>query len=179
MIFSPKTAIQQKWITHADENFDWEKYTQPNAIDFTLDRAFTVDADKEFIISETSKSMRGGVELFANTFLPDHQQAFFTIFPREVIDGVSNFYVNIPEGVAALFIIRSTLNRNGLFITSGLYDSGFKGHIGYAIHNDHSAAAHIAPGTRVGQIMFVESQNAGVYTGQWNHDMGTHYTEKK
>ena len=42
--------------------------------------------------------------------------------------------VSIEEGYAGFVITRSTLNRNGVFITSGLYDSGYHG-AGYAQKN--------------------------------------------
>lgn len=189
MFINPKIAIENGWISHVDPSVDWSMFVQPNAIDFTLDRLFTIYSDEPFFISERFKQMRGGEEVQPEMIslqnyknVPKLQQygdqQMFIIPEGAVMDGMSNFYVKVPEGVACEFIIRSTLNRNGIFITSGLYDSGFEGHLGFAIHN-RSYVAYIAPGTRIGQIKFVESDSAGKYSGGWNHTKGSHYTEEQ
>lgn len=183
MFINPKIAIDQKWITHTDESIDWDKFVQPNAIDFTVDRLFSIK-DEPFFIAESFKQMRGGKEIepemvhLSNLGVNQPNQEMWIMYPHTVADGMSNFYVNVPEGVACEFIVRSTFNRNGIFITSGLYDSGFTGHIGIAIHN-RGDIAYIAPGTRIGQIKFIESDNAGQYSGGWNHTKGSHYSEEK
>lgn len=171
MFINPKTAIEKGWIKG---NIS-EKQIQPNAIDFTLDRLFHIDTRKEFYISEESKLMRPTVP--QQTTSCNGYEDVFLLLDGVIYDGMSDLYVELPEGVAASLIIRSTFNRNGLFITSGLYDSGFKGHIGFTIHN-RAGLAYIAPGTRIGQIIFVEASSAGVYAGGWNHTQGSHYTEK-
>lgn len=181
MFINPKVAIDNGWVIcmedqDQNEDFDWKKHIQPNALDFTLDNVYTIDPRAHFFISEEKKQMRGGKELVAE-FDAQRQETYWRL-DTGVYDGMSNFYVTVPEGVAAYMIIRSTFNRNGIFITSGLYDSGFKGHIGFAVHN-RSGVAFISPGTRIGQLIFVQSENTGIYAGGYNHDIGTHHTEKK
>jgi deoxycytidine triphosphate deaminase len=79
-----------------------------------------------------------------------------------------------------MLVVRSTLNRNGLFITSGLYDSFFKGNAGFCLHNRSPGVARIAPHTRVGQIMFVKSEFSGVqYSGTYNTKQGQHWADTK
>jgi deoxycytidine triphosphate deaminase len=172
MFINPKIAIENNWIRGIT---NYEKQVQPNAIDFTLDMVFDI-RHTEFIISEEGKIMRSTAEHYS---IEDRKTGmWFWHLNIGVYDGMSNVYVNIPEGVAALLIVRSVFNRNGIFITSGLYDSGFNGHIGFAIHN-RIGPAKIATGTRIGQIIFVKSENALMYAGNWNHEQGTHYSEKK
>jgi len=166
MFISPQTAIDNNWISGIA---DPDTQLQPNAIDFTLDTVYTIDKESTFFLTNSDKKMRGGSKL-----LPDENNNW-TLPPNTVHDGMSAMYVDIPEGVAALLIIRSTLNRNGIFLTSGLYDSGFQGHIAYALHN-RSGVTMIEKGTRVGQIIFVESASVGMYVGGYNHKLGTHHT---
>ena len=179
MFINPKIAITNGWIKGDIE----DKNIQPNAIDFTLDKLFTIARHQIFAINETSKKMRGGKEMEpkVNGFDYDKEQMygspFWVLERRTTYDGMSNMYVELPEGVACMLIVRSTFNRNGIFITSGLYDSRFKGHIGFAIHNN-SGHAHIEQGTRIGQIIFVSSDSASTYDGGWNHEEDTHYLEK-
>ena len=60
---------------------------------------------------------------------------------------------------------QSTLNRNGLFITSGLYDSGYHGVMAGALHV--KAFARIKKGTRVGQFLLFKSQSLKKYDGDY------------
>lgn len=174
MFVNPKIAIEKGWIKGNIQ----EKNIQPNAIDFTLDKLFTVYDHQAFILTEQTKQMRKSVEMYPEDLIHrDFGQYIkgWWLSPGKVYDGMSNFTVDVPEGIAVQLIIRSTLNRNGIFLTSGLYDSGFKGHIGFALHN-RSGEAFLEQGVRVGQIIFVASENAGVYAGGYNHEEGTHWT---
>lgn len=173
MFINPNTAIENGWITGIT---DPEKQIQPNAIDFTLDKLYSI-SDNLFVISEEGgKQMRGGSEMAP---VPDRASGinFWTLQAGRVYDGMSNISVDLPEGVAAMLIVRSTFNRNGIFLTSGLYDSGYKGHIGFAIHN-RSDIARVGVGTRIGQIKFVASDSAGMYAGGYNHEAGSHWSEE-
>jgi deoxycytidine triphosphate deaminase len=172
MFIKPTVAIDNGWIKgdFTDENI------QPNALDFSLDKLFTIDHTKVFRISEESKEMKGGQEVGPEIDSKTGQE-YWRLNGHTSYDGMSDFYVDIPDGVAAMLIIRSTFNRNGIFITSGLYDSGFRGHCGFAIHNN-STYAYVAPNTRIGQIIFVESESAKMYSGGYNHKSGSHYSEK-
>lgn len=175
MFINPKTAIEKGWITGLANP---EKQIQPNAIDFTADKAFTVAIEYAYV-SEEGKQMRGSepaaLTKSSMTWSPEPPEwkDWWAIPGRDMLDFLSDVYVDLPEGVAAQLVIRSTLARNGLILTSGLYDSGFKGHIGFLLHNLHSQPAFIAPGTRVGQIIFVRSDSAGAYAGGYNHKKGT------
>lgn len=173
MLINPKTAIQQGWIKGIKNE---AIQVQPNAIDFTADRIFDIQTGL-FIIQtdpqnplKEKKVMRGTHEL-----LPGHNPGstvgMFDL-SRGSYDILSDVYVDLPAGVAALTIIRSSLCRNGLFLTSGLYDSGFQGHVGCVLHNQVGQSL-IEQGTRIGQIMFVEASSAGLYAGSWNHSQDT------
>lgn len=174
MFINPKIAIEEGWIEPPTDDFNWEQYVQPNAIDFTIDKLFTIQDKTSFIISETGKQMRGGDPVQSELY--DDGQEYWELDPNTVYDFMSNFYVKLPEGVACELIIRSTFNRNGIFLTSGLYDSGFQGNIAGALHN-RSGKAYIAPGTRVGQIKFVASDGDGTYAGQYCTENGQHWSD--
>lgn len=176
MYINPKLAIENGWISGVKNP---EIQCQPNAIDFTVDRLFTIDKNTDFIISEDGKQMRSSSEL-NSTDCPgpdDCRMSGWELQPGTVYDGMSDISVDLPEGVACELIIRSTFNRNGLFLTSGLYDSGYKGPIGFALHN-RSGKSFLAPGTRIGQIKFIATDKAGLYAGGYNHDAGTHWSEE-
>jgi deoxycytidine triphosphate deaminase len=182
MFISPITALEKGWVTHPQcttiEDFKTRNFVSPNALDFTLDKLFTIEESREFVISETTKQMRKGEELFAKaepeSMTQRFEGEFWRLLTNTVYDGMSDFYVRVPEGVAAMLIIRSTFNRNGIFLTSGIYDAGFEGNIGFAVHN-RSGIARIAPGTRIGQLIFVASDSVGQYAGGYNTKPGEHW----
>lgn len=188
MFINPKHAIQEGWVTFPEwmsEDFK-QKCIQPNAIDFTIDRLFTVDSASRFVISESYKSMRSNEEVKTGTYYtadwPEGENGgevqYWELHDKWCYDAMSDFYVNVPEGVAAYLITRSTFNRNGLFIQSGLYDSGFKGNCGFVIYNMCGVTA-IAPHTRIGQLIFVKSEDSGkMYAGGYNTEAGQHWSQK-
>lgn len=173
MFINPKTAIENGWIKGIT---DTAKQVQPNAIDFTLDEVWTINPNL-CAISESGKQMRGGGKI-EPVPARNGTGTFWHLEPG-VYDCLSDMYVEVPEGVAAQLVIRSTFARNGMFLMSGLYDSGFKGRIGFALHvplTRSSSAGFdtiIGIGTRVGQIIFIEAKSAGLYSGGYNHAAGT------
>ena len=170
MYIDPRVAIAEGWVTGI---INPDEQLQPNAIDFTIDYLFSISG-APFIISEGGKQTRGGNKLSTTDVeLNGRVIQSWKLNARTVYDGLSAIHCKLPEGVVAELIIRSTFNRNGLFLTSGLYDSGFEGHVGFALHNQSTGEAFIAPGTRVGQIKFIKSDSAGTYAGQYNHVEGS------
>lgn len=174
MFIDPRIAIEKGWVRGiADQSLQ----VQPNAIDFTLDHVFTISENRFIICKDPQnpkkemKQMRGGTEV---NVAPDRATdvQFFQLLPKSSYDILSDMFVTLPEGVAALLVTRSTFVRNGLFLVSGLYDTGFSGHIGCVLHN-MGAHATVEKGTRVGQIIFIEASNSGIYAGQYNHLLGT------
>lgn len=167
MFINPKYAIEQGWVKGIK---DADKQVQPNAIDFTLDKLFVLSTDTARL-SETAKTMRDPAPVLPTP-------TGWAIEYQRVYDGMSDMFVKLPDGIAAILYTRSTLTRNGVFLASGLYDSGFKGHIGFTIY-PIGGRIIIEPGTRVGQIAFVSAASAKMYAGGWNHEEGTHFSGLK
>lgn len=143
------------------------KDIQPNAVDVRVDKVFRIEP-KEFKISESEKKHRGSVEI-----LPD-EQGYFNLVQGAyeiIMEGI----VSIGEGEAGWIITRSTLNRNGLYITSGLYDSGYEGVMAGALHVS-GGPAKIQQGTRVGQFLLFPSESLSSYDGDYG--IGKSHDEK-
>lgn len=169
MFINPNKAIELGWIRGIKNP---TKQVQPNAIDFTLDEVMELGGTA--MVSENAKSMR---RLRSLPLFPEGEPAgLWLLRGQAVYDGTSDVYVEVPQGVAAVLFTRSTFARNGVFILSGLYDSGYKGQIGFTIYTIGGEIA-IKPGTRIGQIAFMSADSAGTYAGGWNHEQGTHYTD--
>lgn len=133
---------------------------QPNAVDIKIDKLFRIDHHKMFVIDEEQKQHRGSYEV-----KPD-EDGYFEIDPYVSYEFIAEGTVTIGEGEAGYVITRSTLNRNGLFLTSGLYDTGYSGVMAGVIHN-RSGRAKIAKGTRIGQMLIWEAEALHHYDGSY------------
>ena len=137
---------------------------QPNAVDLRLDKVFAMHP-KPFILGEDengkeSKTHRGSVEIF-----PDKDGYFF--FQQDLAyEIVMENVIEVGEGEAGWVITRSTLNRNGIYITSGLYDSGYHGVMAGALHIKNGPAK-IKKGSRVGQFLLFKSESLKKYDGDY------------
>ena len=135
---------------------------QPNAVDLRLDKIFAINF-KLFTIGEENdkevKMHRGSFEMH-----PD-QNGYFFLNPGSYEIVMENI-INVGEGEAGWVITRSTLNRNGIHITSGLYDSGYNGVMAGTLHVN-GFAAKIKKGTRVGQFLLFKSESLKKYDGDY------------
>jgi len=86
--------------------------SQPNAVDLRLGKVFKI-LPNVFEVTNETKTHRGTEEL-----LPD-SEGFYFLDPGHYEVVMENI-INVGEGEAGWVITRSTLNRNGCFITSGL-----------------------------------------------------------
>jgi len=131
---------------------------QPNAVDLRVDKIFKVST-KEFVISEDSKEHRGSEEIE-----PDLDGWFY--LEEGHYEVVMKNMVNVGRNEAGFVITRSTLNRNGLFLTSGLYDTGYVGIMAGMLHVT-IGSARIKQGTRIGQYLNFEAESIKVYDGSY------------
>lgn len=145
--------------------------SQPNAVDLRLDKVFKISGNL-FEISEDHKQHRGVVPMGAD------EDGYYNLSPGSYEITMENT-IGVGEGEAGFVITRSTLNRNGLFITSGLYDSGygfhaetkeFTGGVMAGVLHVTSGNARIKRGTRVGQYLNFNAEQLSHYDGSYgNH----------
>lgn len=135
---------------------------QPNAVDLRVDKIYRIKQDNTFILGEQDgkeyKYHRGSVEMQTD------EEGYWHLSPGTYEIVMQNI-IQVGEDEAGWVITRSTLNRNGLFITSGLYDSGYHGVMAGALHV--TAFAKIKEGARVGQFLLFKSQSLKKYDGDY------------
>ena len=131
---------------------------QPNAVDLRLEKVFRI-LSNDFIITNEEKKHRGTEELYPNN------DGFFVLFPGSYEIVMENI-IHVGEGEAGWVITRSTLNRNGCYITSGLYDSGYHGVMAGVLHVT-TGTAKIKKGTRVGQYLCFDAEMLKAYDGSY------------
>ena len=135
-----------------------EKQLQPNGFDLTLWSVERLLPSEIYI----------GEDKLINTKTEniDHEKEVFTLGSGIYKVG---FYesINIPADLVGIIFQRSTLMRNGLFITPGVFDAGFRGK-GYTLLHVYQNTK-IELGTRIAQMVFVRRNKCEhVYEGQYN-----------
>lgn len=132
--------------------------SQPNAVDLRLGKVFKI-LPNVFEVTNETKTHRGTEEL-----LPD-SEGFYLLEPGHYEVVMENI-IKVGEGEAGWVITRSTLNRNGCFITSGLYDSGYHGVMAGVMHVT-VGPAKIKKGTRIGQYLSFNAEALTMYDGSY------------
>lgn len=142
---------------------------QSNAVDLRLGKVLTIQPHL-FEITNDSKVHRGSFEIF-----PD-DDGFFNLNPG-VYEVVMENIITVGDNEAGWVITRSTLNRNGCFLTSGLYDSGYAGVMASVLHVT-TGPARIKKGTRIGQYLSFDAEMMHQYDGDYglNKDHDKKYT---
>jgi len=132
---------------------------QPNAVDLRLGRVWKIGSD-EFTITNDSKKHRSSVEVEVR---PD---GFYHLEVGNYDVTMEN-EITVGDGEAGYVITRSSLNRNNVTITSGLYDSKYNGVLGCVLHVG-SGKMRIEAGTRIGQYIMWDSEVIGEgYSGDY------------
>lgn len=136
-----------------------EEDIQPNAVDLRLDKVFKIKRDL-FEISNEDKKHRG-----TEYELQPNDDGYFFLEPGHYEVVMENI-IEVGQDEAGWVITRSTLNRNGLFITSGLYDSGYHGVMAGVLHVT-IGPAKIKKGTRIGQYLSFDAEMLKKYNGSY------------
>lgn len=135
--------------------------SQPNAVDLRLGKVFKI-LPTVFELTNEHKTHRGTEEL-----LPD-EEGFFNLDVGSY-EVVMDNIIDVGEFEAGWVITRSTLNRNGIFLTSGLYDSKYSGTMAGCMHVE-VGPARIKKGTRIGQYLSFDAEMMHGYNGDYGFD---------
>ena len=134
------------------------KDIQPNAVDLRLGKVFQI-LDNDFTIDEDMKVHRGSEEW------PIWEDGYYHLTPG-TYEVIMENEIEVGQGEAGWVITRSTLNRNGVFLTSGLYDTGYDGVMAGVMHVN-CGKMKIKPGTRIGQYLNFKAENLSSYEGDY------------
>jgi len=80
-----------------------------------------------------------------------------------------NEVVSVPVYMFALIFSRSTFNRQGILITSTVFEPGWRGIPTVSIYNLSGDYFSITKDTRIAQIIFFKADAASVYNGQYQN----------
>lgn len=139
---------------------------QPNAVDLRLGKVFKL-SQSTFKIDEKEKVHRGSYEMKTD------EMGYYNLAEGHYEVVMENMIV-VGENEAGWVITRSTLNRNGVFLTSGLYDTGYDGVMAGVMHVT-CGPMRIQRGTRIGQYLSFDAESLHKYNGSYGknkaHDL--------
>lgn len=131
---------------------------QPNAVDLRLGKVFKI-LNNLFEISNEDKKHRGSSEVNPDV------DGWYMLQPGSYEVIMENI-IDVGDGEAGWVITRSTLNRNGCFLTSGLYDTGYNGVMAGVLHVN-VGNVKIKKGTRIGQYLNFSAEALKKYNGSY------------
>lgn len=134
------------------------KDIQPNAVDLRLGKVFRISSNT-FIIDEEQKVHRGSEPAFLAA------DGYYHLDPGHY-EVIMENEIHVGPDEAGFVITRSTLNRNGCYITSGLYDTGYHGVMAGVLHVT-CGMMKIKPGTRIGQYLNWKAEALSSYDGDY------------
>lgn len=141
---------------------------QPNAVDLRLDKVYTFIYEQDinrhhFKLSDDEKQHRRVTE--TEVISSGVHEGFYGLGNGTYQIEFSNS-ISVGEGEAGWVITRSTLLRNGVYIVSGLYDSGYEGRMA-ALLVVTGGPAYIKRGTRIGQYLSFNAETLHLYNGSY------------
>ena len=134
------------------------KDVQPNAVDLRLGKVLKISS-ATFLIDEEQKNHRGAEPCFLAS------DGYYHLNPGHY-EVIMENEINVGKNEAGYVITRSTLNRNGVFLTSGLYDTGYHGVMAGVMHVT-CGEMKIKPGPRIGQYLCFEAEALFKYDGDY------------
>lgn len=147
------------------------KCIQMNAVDIRVSELRLID-DYENAYSPFHNQLfeisdEGTVHKKKSPPLPITTDGEYWVLSRGAYEFVSPHFVTVPSGYCGYLITRSSFNRNGIFIISGLYDSGFEGYVGGTLYNlgGRIKMKHL---TRLCQLVMASAETLKMYDGQYN-----------
>lgn len=135
------------------------KSIQPNAVDLRLINLL-LPVDDFYLFHDKTRHRR------CLEVKPD-EGGVFVIPPRSHFQFETDQHCTIPENICGWLIARSSLMRNGLVVSSGLYDSGFSGTVGGVIFNHSGYTAYLEKGVRIAQLITADAETYHLYNGQY------------
>lgn len=132
---------------------------QPNTIDLRV-QSISLIGKGEFSIDEETKTHRKHNEM------EQDEDGYWELDGGSCYAIDSNQYIEMGEGEIGIVVGRSTFNRNGVFIVSSVYDSGFRDYIGATLYNI-GGLTRIRYGTRFAHLILAKAETLSMYTGEY------------
>lgn len=165
MIISPKEVIDREFLSSPEKPFDLDAQLQPSGIDVRVSFVKKIDLSSVFIMSPSSFARSSKKAPLPIYWKEEDSLRYYQMRRGYAYDVQCYEWVKLPVGVVAYVFGRSTLNRNGVFARSSLYDPGFNNYVGFTVYP--FVDFEVAIGERIAQIVFARAESVSSYDGQY------------
>lgn len=169
MILNPK-LILEKGILTLPINVDVDKVLQPNGIDLSVLSVSRIMNGMLIVGDDVNTSHIPCSPLPLESILSLKTDEGFTkgyfLQKNHNYKIETGYELHLPEDVVAYIFTRSSLNRNGILVGSGLWDSGYHGPIGTTLYPFQDFV--LVPPGRIAQIVFMKAESSKLYQGSYN-----------
>lgn len=157
-IINPKVVLD-KYLKGAPEHL-----IAQNGIDLPMAKLYRLD-------HTTTGQVNGKVRKFPKRLEMIPIDGEYILYPG-FYEFTTDIEVSIPTQAAGLIIPRSSLLRNGIFVTSGVWDSGFSGKLSGFLNNTTCLVA-LGVHERVGQFLMFSAEAHQLYNGFYQNTGST------
>lgn len=160
-LISPKFILDQN-ILRLPKEVNVGDVLQPNGIDLSISTLREIEsASSPLIIGDKIKTQHKlDVEVYPSF------TGGYRLGPNKQYRVETGYELSLPEDMVAYIFTRSTLNRNGILVGSGLWDSGYHGPVGTTLYSFQDIEIHLP--CRVAQIVFFKAESSHLYAGAYN-----------
>lgn len=145
------------------------------AVDIRLDEIWEMNPKSEAFLKKKTRKTREYKKV--TKFLPNKDDSF-VLEPAKYYQFKSIEEIEVPLDLMGRFTPRFNLLANGMYITFGKLDPGFKGNFVVPVINLSGVPFEIELGIRFGQVGFYKVAGKSIkYRGQWKN--GRVYTKKE
>ncbi|RLF08825.1 MAG: hypothetical protein DRJ62_07860, partial [Thermoprotei archaeon] len=98
---------------------------------------------------------------------------FYPLKPSELVLGITEEIIRLPNDIAGLLIGRSRFARMGLmiYVSANLVQPGVNNRQIFEIYNASRQVIKLYPGLKIGQIMFIRCEGKNKYNGIWKNQL--------
>jgi dCTP deaminase len=170
-----KTSILERLII--TPLFDPARSIGDAAVDFRLGTEFVLFRKETFPALDvtSTESLIGEVSRYRQRVVRRVREPF-VVHPGQLVIGSTLEYVQVPSGLMAYVVGKSTWGRTGLIIaTATKVDPGFKGCITLEIVNEGEVPLVLVPGIPIAQLVFHRTERPVSYTGVYTCPIGPEF----
>lgn len=170
-----KTSVVERLII--TPLFDPGKTISDAALDVRLGTEFVLFRKETFRALDvtSTESLVGEVSRYRQRIVRQIRESF-VVHPGQLVIGSTLEYVQVPPGLIAYVVGKSTWGRTGLIIaTATKVDPGFKGCITLEIVNEGEVPLVLVPGVPIAQLVFHRTDRPVSYSGVYSCPIGPEF----
>jgi deoxycytidine triphosphate deaminase len=159
-IINPHVAIERGCITNADFLLN----VQPNSIDLTVDKIYTMSGTLVLYKDKTNRKLPEYTPL--KTFEYEGLE-MYRLEPGNRYQVEFKEQLNLPKDICAITLVRSSMAKSGCTGENGLFDSGYSGGTGMMVSVQDES--YIQVGASIAQMIFFETEASKLYNGYYQN----------